>query len=184
MPRRILLRIVITVAFVALAIWILFFGFPNASASTQSTTTSTTYHLKSKPWSLIEPSTSTLPSTTTTMLKPVIRKAGSVRGSAVPAIRGCDNPLCGHTWNPEELRLAIHGCESSGYSISNHATPPARGGYQYQDGTWNRYGGYLRASDAPPDVQDRRAREDIARGPGQIWSNWSSSYRCWVGVVH
>lgn len=83
----------------------------------------------------------------------------------------------GFGYDAETLRIRIGNCESKAYTTVNASGHAGR--YQYAKGTWNNYHGYATADIAPPDVQDQRAREDIARGRGQIWSNWSSSYNCW-----
>ena len=60
--------------------------------------------------------------------------------------------------------------ESGGDYKAENPTSTASGKYQFIDGTWNGYGGYQHASDAPPAVQDAKACEVWADGQGA--SNW------------
>lgn len=57
-------------------------------------------------------------------------------------------------------------CESGGNYRAKNPRSTASGKYQILDSTWNGYGGYRRAMDAPPAVQDAKAKELWAGGRG------------------
>jgi hypothetical protein len=61
--------------------------------------------------------------------------------------------------------------ESGGDYKAENPTSTASGKYQFLDGTWDGYGGYQHASDAPPAVQDARACEVWDNGRGA--SHWA-----------
>jgi hypothetical protein len=69
----------------------------------------------------------------------------------------------------------IANCESGGNYTAANRSSTASGKYQWLDSTWNNYGGYSRAKNAPADVQEQRAHEDFGRGTAQ----WNASRGCW-----
>ncbi|HVE80741.1 MAG TPA: transglycosylase family protein [Candidatus Dormibacteraeota bacterium] len=62
----------------------------------------------------------------------------------------------------------LRQCESGG-NYANKRNPKYRGAYQFDYGTWGGYGGYNDPADAPPEVQDAKARDTQAR---RGWSPW------------
>jgi murein DD-endopeptidase MepM/ murein hydrolase activator NlpD len=76
---------------------------------------------------------------------------------------------------PSELGAvlaAIRAIESGGDYTAESATSSASGAYQFIDSSWGGYGGYGRASHAPPAVQDAKAAEwasaILARNGGDV----------------
>lgn len=70
--------------------------------------------------------------------------------------------VCGVAAGPTSVILAtIRTMESGGDYQARAVGSSASGAYQIIDGTWFGFGGYARASDAPPEVQDAKAAEMV-----------------------
>ncbi len=68
--------------------------------------------------------------------------------------------ICSQASGPEAVILVtIRTLESGGNYQAQAAAASASGAYQMVDGTWNGYGGYTHAKDAPPATQDAKAAE-------------------------
>jgi Transglycosylase-like domain len=83
--------------------------------------------------------------------------------------------LCGHGCIAETTPCVIPAyiCAREARFIDQYnPTENASGKYQFERGTWNGFGGYTNAADAPEGVQDEKAREVWNGGLG--CGHWSA----------
>lgn len=71
----------------------------------------------------------------------------------------------------------IAQCESGGSYTAQNPRSSASGKYQFLDSTWNGYGGYASAKDAPPAVQEAKFAETYAVSGT---TPWNASRSCWA----
>ncbi len=66
--------------------------------------------------------------------------------------------------------IRAHESDSAGGYSAVNSSSGAGGAYQALPSTWDGYGGYARAEDAPPEVQDQWANEAIAASGTRPWA--------------
>ena len=95
---------------------------------------------------------------------PAIIRLGTKRAASA-------NPVV--TLAGDDAWARLRQCEAGGNYARNSGNG-YYGAYQYDLSTWNGYGGYRYASDAPPELQDQKARETQGR---RGWSPWPACSR-------
>ena len=115
---------------------------------------------------------------------PIMQAAMSVNQARRPPLssaRSSSPVFTTSTGGPDgidDFMARIRGVESSGNYSAVNSESGANGAYQFMDTTWNGYGGYARAADAPPSVQDQRARELMQQYYHQF-GNWDDVAAAW-----
>jgi hypothetical protein len=90
--------------------------------------------------------------------------------ASVPQAAPEPEPQSGGASNGWAIPEDIVMCESGGDYTAHNPHSSASGAYQITDGTWDGYGGYNSAAEAPPSVQDERAAQIWNGGAGR--GNW------------
>lgn len=82
----------------------------------------------------------------------------------------------------DSFMQAIKDVETSGGNYTETNKIGAAGAYQYMPGTWNNYKGYKSAADAPPAIQDEKARADMTALYNK-YHDWKLVAIAWQGGV-
>lgn len=123
-----------------------------------------------------------LPSTSRSLLPPTaLAQLRTPTRPVPPPLTLTRNPTSGDDMT--RFMAAIRSKESGGDYVAT-GTPTqwgrATGAYQFLDSTWANYRGYARASDAPPAIQDEKARSLMGEYYNQF-GNWADVAAAWYG---
>jgi hypothetical protein len=105
-------------------------------------------------------------------------EAGDLWNRAHQAVSGTSSPDGQNTLIDTFLQAISRG-ESGGDAHAQNPHASASGLFGYTDGTWNHYGGYLHARDAPAAVQWAKARQDVANKLLAYKGNWRDVAMSW-----
>lgn len=83
-------------------------------------------------------------------------------------VRGTQKAAVVSSGGSDDGWAKLRYCESGG-NYANKNNPTYRGAYQFAYSTWGNYGGYHDPADAPPEVQDTKAKELYARRGASPW---------------
>lgn len=111
---------------------------------------------------------------------PVVQTAVAVQAPAkvsnVKTVRTVKQAGATYAVGTDGILRRIAQCESGGSYTAQNSRSTASGKYQFLNSTWGGYGGYARAADAPPAVQDAKAQTTLAKSGTRPWA---ASQRCW-----
>lgn len=139
-----------------------------STSSTTSTSTSTTSSTTTAPTTTAPPTTAAPVTAPPTTAAPVT--APPTTAAPAPVVAAATG-ACGGNLPP----CCVMERESGGNITIVNPSSGAAGKWQFMPATWNGYGGYATASDAPEAVQDAKAAELWAGGAGA--SHWGGG--CW-----
>jgi hypothetical protein len=118
----------------------------------------------------------TEPSSPAKMVKPPVSKSKAIK--KVPHMQrpSRSKSRSRESVGPSGIASCIAKYESGGNPRAENPRSTASGLYQFIDGTWNKFGGYSRAKDAPVAIQTKKFYQVWDHGRGA--RNWVVSPRC------
>lgn len=102
----------------------------------------------------------------------------SIIGNAVTALK---TPMPAQAQSPVGIGTKLTQFESGGKYDAKSKSSSASGVAQWLDSTWGNYGGYKRAADAPPEVQNKRLSDDMARLTKKYGGDEKLIALAWIG---
>jgi hypothetical protein len=92
------------------------------------------------------------------LIAPLVVVLVAVTGSGTAGVVA---GACATDTNLASILATIRAKESGGDYTAEAPGSTASGAYQFLDSTWDNYGGYAHAADAPPEIQDQKAAEMV-----------------------